>query len=188
MTHSVCVYCGSSPGTAPHFMDNVFAFGALLAKRGLTLVYGGGDAGLMGACARGALSEGGKVVGIIPDFLLQREQVGGGLDGSELVVVASMHERKTMMFERADAFVALPGGIGTLEELVEMMTWAQLGRHKKPMAVLDMDGFWQPLANLLSHMDEQGFIHSRDQALLHFSQDPEALIEQMVSALGSENG
>ncbi|WP_438646668.1 TIGR00730 family Rossman fold protein [Salinarimonas soli] len=153
---SVCVYCGSGTGTDPAFAAAAEALGRSMGEAGLNLVYGGGDVGLMGTVARGVLAGGGHVTGIIPDFLKRRERM---LDeAQETIVVPDMHTRKQMMFERADAFVALPGGIGTLEELVEQMTWSQLGRHRKPILLLSVNGFWRPLLTLLAHMREQGFI------------------------------
>ena len=130
--------------------------GELMAKERVGLVYGGGSIGLMGAVARATLDHGGTVTGIIPDFLTKREHATGG--AQELVVTHDMHERKRLMFERSDAFVALPGGIGTLEELVEQLTWQQLGRHSKPILIADIDGFWQPLLALLTHMRATQFI------------------------------
>lgn len=153
---SVCVYCGSSPGGAPAFAQAAQDLGRRLAEAGLGLVYGGGDVGLMGIVARAVLDGGGHVTGIIPDFLRRRENLLA--DAQETVIVPDMHTRKQLMFERADAFVALPGGIGTLEELVEQMTWAQLGRHAKPILLVDIDGFWRPLLDLLAHMRQHGFI------------------------------
>lgn len=153
---SLCVYCGSSPGASPVFTDVAEALGREMAEGGIELVYGGGDVGLMGSVARSVLAHGGRVTGIIPDFLRRREHMLA--EAQELVVVPDMHTRKQLMFERADAFVALPGGIGTLEELVEQMTWAQLGRHAKPILLLDVDGFWKPLLLLIAHMRRHGFI------------------------------
>lgn len=147
---SVCVYCGSAHGSDPAFADAAVALGRALAEAGIGLVYGGGDVGLMGTIARSVLDHGGRVTGIIPSFLKERENMI--LDAQETIVVPDMHTRKRLMFERADAFVALPGGIGTLEELVEQMTWAQLGRHDKPILILDIAGFWRPLLTLLAHM------------------------------------
>ncbi|MGZ3411622.1 MAG: LOG family protein [Xanthobacteraceae bacterium] len=155
---SVCVYCGSSPGADPAFLAAATAFGKVLAREGVELVYGGGSNGLMGALAKSVHEHGGKVTGVIPEFLRARELAFKGAD--EMIVTPDMHERKRIMFERADAFVALPGGIGTLEELVEQLTWAQLGRHKKPILFADVNGFWKPLVELLNHMKEHGFIHS----------------------------
>jgi uncharacterized protein (TIGR00730 family) len=153
---TVCVYCGSSPGTEPLFARIAENLGRAMAEAGVGLVYGGGDVGLMGIVARAVLRHGGHVTGIIPDFLRRRENM---LDeAQETIVVPDMHTRKRAMFERADAFVALPGGIGTLEEVVEQMTWAQLGRHSKPILLLNAAGFWKPLLVLFAHMRTHGFI------------------------------
>ena len=153
---TICVYCGSGRGSDPVFVEAAVALGRMLAESGIGLVYGGGNVGLMGELARSVLDHGGHVTGIIPDFLKKRERMLD--DVQETIVVTDMHTRKRLMFERADAFVALPGGIGTLEELVEQMTWALLGRHAKPILLLDTKGFWQPLLTLLEHMREYGFI------------------------------
>ena len=153
---TVCVYCGSGPGTNPHFMDSAVALGKILAENGIRLVYGGGSVGLMGAVATAVLDHGGQVTGIIPDFLVKRENALARVQ--EMVVTHDMHERKRLMFERSDAFVALPGGIGTLEELVEQLTWQQLGRHAKPILMANIDGFWNPLLELLAHMRTTAFI------------------------------
>jgi uncharacterized protein (TIGR00730 family) len=153
---TVCVYCGSGPGTNPHFIEAAQAFGKALAENGVGLVYGGGSIGLMGAVAAATLEHGGLVTGIIPDFLVKREHAMTG--AQEMIVTHDMHERKRLMFERSDAFVALPGGIGTLEELVEQLTWQQLGRHSKPILLANIDGFWEPLMGLLAHMRATAFI------------------------------
>ena len=153
---TVCVYCGSGPGTNPHFMESAKALGKIFAENAIRLVYGGGSLGLMGAIATSVLDHGGMVTGIIPDFLTARENALSRVQ--EMVVTPDMHERKRLMFERSDAFVALPGGIGTLEELVEQLTWQQLGRHSKPILIADIDGFWQPLLALLTHMRTTQFI------------------------------
>jgi uncharacterized protein (TIGR00730 family) len=153
---SICVYCGSGFGDDPVFAENAAALGRSMAEQGINLVYGGGNVGLMGTVAQSVLDHGGYVTGIIPDFLKSRERL---LDEvQETIVVPDMHTRKRLMFERADAFVALPGGIGTLEELVEQMTWSQLGRHTKPILMLSTKGFWKPLLTLIAHMRDQGFI------------------------------
>lgn len=159
---SVCVYCGSSPGSDPAFVEAATELGARLAAAGMRLVYGGGDHGLMGAVAQGVLAGGGKVTGVIPEFLLAWEHAEGGedLSGIDMITVPDMHMRKHMMFDEADAFIALPGGIGTLEELIEMLTWAQLKRHTKPVAVLNINGFWDPLIELIDHMQDAGFLHN----------------------------
>jgi uncharacterized protein (TIGR00730 family) len=152
---TVCVYCGSGPGTNPNFIESATALGRIFAENGVRLVYGGGSVGMMGAVARAVLEHGGNVTGIIPDFLVKKEVM---MPLEDLIVTPDMHERKRLMFEHSDAFVALPGGIGTLEELVEQLTWKQLGRHAKPVLLADIDGFWEPLFGLLSHMQETEFI------------------------------
>jgi uncharacterized protein (TIGR00730 family) len=153
---TVCVYCGSGPGTDPRFVEAAVALGKNLAENGVRLVYGGGSLGLMGAVASSVLDNGGSVTGIIPDFLTLRENALKRVQ--EMIVTPDMHERKRLMFERSDAFVALPGGIGTLEELVEQLTWQQLGRHSKPILIADIAGFWEPLLGLLAHMRSTQFI------------------------------
>ncbi|MGO9390071.1 TIGR00730 family Rossman fold protein [Rhodoblastus sp.] len=152
----VCVYCGSSSGADAAFIAAAQQFGRILAENGIGLVYGGGDMGLMGATAHAVLRAGGHVTGIIPRFLQKREHMLESVQ--ELLIVEDMHERKRLMFEKADAFVALPGGVGTLEELVEQLTWVQLERHDKPVLIADIAGFWRPLLALLDHMREQAFI------------------------------
>jgi uncharacterized protein (TIGR00730 family) len=153
---TVCVYCGSGPGTNPRFIDAAIALGKTLAENGIRLVYGGGSIGLMGALATSVLDHGGAVTGIIPDFLTARENALTRVQ--EMIVTPDMHERKRLMFERSDAFVALPGGIGTLEELVEQLTWQQLGRHTKPVLLANIEGFWEPLLALFTHMRATQFI------------------------------
>ncbi|ACK49121.1 conserved hypothetical protein [Methylocella silvestris BL2] len=155
---AICVYCGSAKGVEPAYEASAAALGRAIATAGLELIYGGGDNGLMGAVARAAIDGGGKVTGVIPDFLHRKE--GLLADIQETIVVPDMHTRKRLMFERADAFVALPGGVGTLEELVEQLTWVQLERHTKPVVIADIDGFWQPLLDLFAHMRERRFIQS----------------------------
>ena len=155
---TVCVYCGSGSGTNPHFIEAAKAFGKALAENGIRLVYGGGAVGIMGAVASSVLDHGGMVTGIIPDFLTMRENALTRVQ--EMIVTPDMHERKRLMFEHSDAFVALPGGIGTLEELVEQLTWQQLGRHSKPVLLANIDGFWEPLLDLLAHMRATQFIRS----------------------------
>src|SRR5256886_11145711 len=155
---TVCVYCGSGPGTNPRFIESAIAVGKVLAGNGIRLVYGGGSLGMMGAVATSVLEHGGSVTGIIPDFLTARENALTRVQ--EMIVTPDMHERKRLMFERSDAFVALPGGVGTLEELVEMLTWQQLGRHAKPILLANIDGFWEPLLALLAHMRSAQFIRA----------------------------
>jgi uncharacterized protein (TIGR00730 family) len=152
----ICVYCGSGPGTDPAFVAAARAFGAIMAKNGIGLIYGGGAIGIMGEISRAVLDNGGEATGIIPEFLVAREHAKDSADG--LIVTRDMHERKRKMFEMADAFVALPGGVGTLEEIVEQMTWVQLGRHKKPILLANIQGFWKPLCALLEHMKKLDFI------------------------------
>jgi len=155
---SICVYCGAGDGEEPAYREAAYALGTSIAKAGIRLVYGGGSVGLMGCVARAALDADGMVTGIIPRFLERREEMF--TDVSELVVTEDMHERKMLMFDRAEAFVALPGGIGTLEELVEQLTWIQLGQHEKPVLLANIGQFWQPLIELLDHMREERFIRS----------------------------
>jgi uncharacterized protein (TIGR00730 family) len=170
----ICVYCGSSPGSSARFVIAAEALGRLMAEAQIGLVYGGGNIGLMGALARAVLAHGGHVTGIIPQFLVDREVMLE--DVQDLVVTRDMHERKWRMFEKADAFLALPGGIGTLEELVEQMTWVQLGRHKKPILVVNLGGFWDPFLDLLQHMRSSGFVpDSRSIPFLVVDQVEEAL-------------
>jgi uncharacterized protein (TIGR00730 family) len=160
----VCVYCGSSPGTDPDLVAAATEFGRILAENRIGLVFGGGSNGLMGAIARSVHEHGGEVIGVIPEFLKTQERMFRLAD--EVVVTRDMHERKRIMFERADAFVALPGGIGTLEELVEQLTWAQLGRHRKPVLLANIKQYWNGLIDVFEHMNQQGFIHTG--ALLNY--------------------
>jgi len=154
--NAVCVYCGSSPGTDPAFVEAARNFGKILAENGVRLVFGGGSIGLMGALADSLINHGGAATGVIPGFLTAQERPRRL--AQELIVTQDMHERKRIMFERADGFVALPGGLGTLEELVEQLTWAQLGRHKKPILIADINGYWDPLLTLLDHMRAVKFV------------------------------
>jgi hypothetical protein len=154
--NTICVYCGSSPGNDPGFVAAATEFGKILGENQIELVYGGGSVGLMGALANAVLDRGGNVTGIIPEFLTARERPKRL--AQNLIVTRDMHERKRKMFEHADAFVALPGGIGTLEELVEQLTWAQLGRHRKPILVANIDGFWDPFLVLIEHMRNLEFV------------------------------
>jgi len=154
--NAICVYCGSSPGTDPTFVEAARDFGKILAHSGIRLVWGGGSVGLMGAIASSVIEHGGAATGIIPEFLTAKERPRRL--AQEQIITRDMHERKSTMFDRADAFVPLPGGIGTLEELVEQMTWAQLGRHKKPILIANINGFWDPLLSLLAHMRMAGLV------------------------------
>lgn len=159
---SICVYCGSSPGNDPAYVKAGHELGAALARASIKLIFGGGTNGIMGAVARGALEYGGKVGAIIPEFLTTRETTHDAMKIFEdLTVVTTMHERKQAMFERSDAFVALPGGLGTIEEIVEIMTWAQLGRHRKPIVFVNIKNFWTPMLQMIEHMENVGFLHSK---------------------------
>lgn len=185
---SVCVYCGSSVGRDEAYLKAGRLLGRSLAKAGLRLVYGGGTKGIMGAVCEGALQAGGAVTGIIPRFLMNKEATENALGRlSELVVTENMHERKHLMFEKSDAFVALPGGIGTVEEIVEIMTWAQLGHHRKPIVFGNVNGFWNPMMALMEHMAAEGFIHTAQRVQPLVVDDPEAIVAAILTA-ASTNG
>jgi uncharacterized protein (TIGR00730 family) len=172
--HKLCVYCGSSPGRNPAYLEAAAALGSAMAKADIGLVYGGGSIGLMGAVARAVLAADGHVTGIIPEFLVAKERM---LDGvNELIVTRSMHERKNLMFERSTGFVALPGGIGTLEELAEIATWAQLNQHTKPIIVCDVAGYWSHLRALLQHMRGEGFIRAEADVFLDVAKDVQDVV------------
>ena len=174
---SVCVFCGSSPGARPSYRDGAERLATAIAKRGLDLVYGGASVGLMGALADAALAAGGRVVGVLPRALDRKEIAHAGL--SELRVVDSMHERKAQMAERADAFVALPGGIGTLEEWFEVLTWSQLGFHAKPCGLLDVDGYFAPLLALLDRAVHERFVTPEHRAMIVVEHDAERLLDAL---------
>lgn len=177
---SVCVYCGSGLGTDPAYAETAHMLGRELAHNGVRLVYGGGSIGLMGVIAQSVLEHGGRVTGIIPKFLREQEVM---LEAAhELIVTDDMHERKRLMFERADAFVALPGGIGTLEELVEQLTWAQLGRHDKPILLADINGFWRPLIELIRHMDQEEFIRNGFEINFLVAEQAEDILPRLAKA------
>jgi uncharacterized protein (TIGR00730 family) len=177
ISNSICVYCGSSPGTLAQYTEEARAFGACLARERITLVYGGGRVGLMGAVADGALTAGGHVIGVIPSALVAKEVAHRGL--SELRIVDSMHERKKVMAELADGFVALPGGVGTLEEIVEMITWGQLGLHAKPCAFLNVAGFYDHLIRFLQGMVDHRFLMREHHSGLIFANDRETLLTKL---------
>ena len=177
--HTVCVYCGSSPGSDPAYAAAAREVGRLLAESGRVLVYGGGRVGLMGAVADAAIESGGRVIGVIPRSLLEKELAHRGL--SDLVVVGSMHERKAIMADRADAFLALPGGLGTLEELFETWTWGQLGFHAKPTGLLNVAGFFDPLLTLVDHMVEERFVRGEHRDLLLVDSDAGSLLGRMAA-------
>jgi uncharacterized protein (TIGR00730 family) len=171
----ICVFCGSNPGQRPEYAEAAQSLGALLARRGLGLVYGGGNVGLMGIVADAAMAAGGEVIGIIPEALMRLEV--GHRNVSELRVVGSMHERKAMMADLADAFIALPGGIGTMEEIFEVWTWGQLGLHAKPAGFLDVAGFYGHLNAFLDHMTAEGFLKPRHRDMVAVSGDAAALLD-----------
>ena len=180
---SICVYCGSSVGRDESYLKAGHTLGRSIANAGLRLVYGGGTKGIMGAVSAGALQAGGEVTGIIPRFLMNKEATESALGRlSELVVTENMHERKHIMFEKSDAFVALPGGIGTVEEIVEIMTWGQLGHHRKPIVFANIKGFWDPMLSLLDHMSAEGFIHTAQRVKPLVVEDPEAIVAAIMVA------
>lgn len=180
---SICVYCGSQPGANPRYIGAAETLGRSIAEHGLRLVYGGGTQGLMGTVGRTVKANGGGVTGIIPQFLFGRENVArDSAFIDDLIVTADMHERKHKMFERADAFVTLPGGIGTLEEIVEIMTWGQLGRHRKPIVLANVNGFWDPLSGLIAHMREEGFIHTGHLVRPLIVSDPAEIVPAILRA------
>lgn len=178
---NICVYCGSSEGSEPLFIEAAERFGRILARSGVGLVYGGASIGIMGALARSVLAEGGRVTGVIPEFLTRVEAQLH--EANELIVTDSMHSRKREMFERSDAFVALPGGIGTLEETVEMLTWAQLGRHSRPIILANLNGFWEPLIGLLDHMIKSDFARSNIRRIYGVVDQVEDILPRIEAAL-----
>ena len=183
---AVCVYCGSGHGTKPIYAQTATALGQALATASIRLIYGGGGMGLMGEVARATVATGGKVTGIIPDFLSEREHMLREVD--ELIVTGDMHERKRLMFERSNAFVALPGGIGTLEELVEQLTWSQLGQHRKPIIVANIDGFWDPFLELLQHMRAQQFIRDGLEVSFTVVTNADAIVPAIITACRNTSG
>ena len=178
---TICVYCGSADGSDPAHREAAASLGRAMAEASIGLVYGGGSHGLMGITARAVLDNGGHVTGIIPGFLRDRELMLTGTQ--EMLVVPDMHTRKRLMFERADAFVALPGGIGTLEELVEQMTWVQLQQHTKPVLIADIAGFWRPLLSLLDHMRENGFVRREAEVSYLVAERAEDILPMLQASL-----
>jgi uncharacterized protein (TIGR00730 family) len=176
----ICVYCGSGPGRDPDFAAAARKLGQTLAKNGIGLVYGGGSIGLMGEVANSVLDHGGEVTGIIPEFLANREHQ---MRRGNIIRTRDMHERKQLMFDHADAFVALPGGVGTLEEVVEQMTWAQLGRHQKPILLANIKGFWDPLLRLFEHMGQAEFIHSANLFKYYVADAVEDVLPMLTDAV-----
>ena len=179
---AICVYCGSNSGRHPEYAEQAHAFGSEMARRGIALVYGGGKVGLMGVVADAVLAGGGKVIGVIPRQLVELEVAHPGL--SELVVVETMHQRKTRMYELSDAFVALPGGFGTMDEMFEMLTWAQLGLHRY-CAFLDVRGYYRDLRTLMEHMVDESFVKAAQRDSIWFGDDIAALFDWMRDYEGS---
>jgi uncharacterized protein (TIGR00730 family) len=175
---SICVYCGANAGVSPLYAEAARALGRALVARDLSLVYGGGNVGLMGIIADEVLRVGGEVTGVIPTALVEREVGHTGL--TRQFIVKDMHERKAMMAELSDGFIAMPGGMGTLEELFEMLTWSQLGIHAKPIGLLNVDGFYDSLVGFISHATAQGFIRPQHAALLRSSADPQELLRALA--------
>ncbi len=180
---ALCVYCGSSSGKHPEYAEQARAFGTEMARRGLALVYGGGKVGLMGTVADAVLAGGGRVIGVIPRQLVELEVAHPGL--SELQVVETMHQRKTRMYELSDAFVALPGGFGTMDEMFEMLTWAQLGLHRYPCAFLDVRGYYSSLGAMMDHMVGEGFVKPGQRDSIWFGEDMTRLFDWMERFEGS---
>lgn len=180
MLTTICVFCASSSGSDPRYAESARAFGDLLARTSRSVVYGGGNTGLMGALAEGVLSAKGEIVGVMPRHLVEREVAHRGL--TRLDIVTSMHERKASLAEMADAFVGLPGGLGTLEEFTEIWTWGQLGLHRKPYGLLNVAGYYTPLLEFLDHAVARGFMHPEHRAMVHVAEDPAALLDAMEHA------
>ncbi len=178
MKPAICVFCGSRPGKDPRYLQAAEYLGHLLASEGIELVYGGATSGLMGAVADSVLEKGGKVIGVLPEFLSHKEIAHKQL--TELILVPTMHERKLLMYEKSFAFIALPGGIGTLEELVEVTSWNQLGVISKPIGLLNVNGFFDPLLKQLDHMVEEGFLDSQTRDWIDVGPDPETLLERIL--------
>ena len=183
---TLCVYCGSRVGARAEYAELARSLGAAIGRRGWAMVYGGGRAGLMGIVADAALAAGAKVVGVIPQSLMRLEVGHAGL--SELHVVQTMHERKQLMAEGADAFIALPGGIGTFEELFEVWTWRHLGYHQRPLGLLDATGYWSPLMAMLRATLAEGFINDEQLAMLHVDDDVERLLDRMLEGAAAPGG
>ena len=183
---SVCVFCGSNSGTGVAYADAARSLARAIARRRLALVYGGGSIGLMGILADAALEAGGNVIGVTPRRLVEREVAHGGL--TELRVVETMHERKALMADLSDAFVSLPGGLGTLDETFEMLTWIQLGYHRKPCALLEVNGYFEQLTAFLDHAVEQRFLTAEHRAMLIIERDPEAVLDRLASAKLPDTG
>lgn len=180
---SLCVFCGANTGTRPVYRDGAAALGRALAANGTELVYGGGRVGMMGAIADAAIQGGGKVIGVIPEFLIDKELAHPG--AAEMVVVPDMHTRKKAMFDRSEAFCVLPGGVGTLDETFEIVTWRQLHRHNKPIVLLNIDGYWSHLVGLMDRIIEEGFMHKGNSALVTVVDRPEDVIGAIEAELAA---
>jgi hypothetical protein len=180
---SLCVFCGSATGKHDDYAAAARSLGRLLAERDIRLIYGGGNVGLMGVLADEVLRGGGQVIGVIPRHLVERELAHAG--ATEMRIVSSMHERKALMAELADAFVALPGGIGTFEELLEIMTWAQLGLHNKPIGLLDVCGYYRPLLALLQNAAQEGFLPPENQGIVSVATDPLELLDRLAQSIAN---
>lgn len=183
---SLCVYCGSRPGVQPAYAELAQQLGRAIGRRGWQLVYGGGRVGLMGLLADATMAAGGRVVGVIPESLVQREVSHQGLHA--LHVVQTMHQRKQLMAEQAQAFVALPGGIGTFEELFEAWTWRHLRYHQRPLVLLDVNGYWQPLLHFLQHSVEQGFVDAQQMAMLQLADAVEPMLDTLAQQIAAQPG
>ncbi len=177
--HALGVFCGANPGARPEYEQAAKSLGKLMGERGLRLVYGGGSVGLMGAVARATVAHGGEVLGILPRALTPKELAGESV--GELVLVGTMHERKVLMAEASDAFIALPGGFGTLDELFEMITYGQLGVHRKPLGLLNVLGYYDPLLAMVDHMLNEGFVRPQHRALITVADDAESLLDALAS-------
>jgi uncharacterized protein (TIGR00730 family) len=175
----ICVFCGSSTGLRPVYAEAAREMGALLVQRGIGLVYGGGCVGLMGTIADAVMRAGGEVIGVIPEALVERELAHG--DVTKMIVVRSMHERKAKMAELSDAFIAMPGGYGTFEEFCEIITWAQLGMHRKPCGILNVDGYYDSLLALFDRAVAEGFLHPGNRRIVLHETDPQRLLESVVN-------
>lgn len=176
MIERICVYCGSRPGNREPYAREAGRLGSLLADQQIELVYGGASVGIMGILAENVLKSGGRVTGVIPEDLVRKEVAHHAL--SELIVVSSMHERKARMAELSDGFIALPGGLGTLEELFEMLTWGQLGFHRKPIGILNVEGYFDHLISMLDHQVAEGFVREENRGMLMVHDEPEALLNR----------
>jgi uncharacterized protein (TIGR00730 family) len=176
---SICVFCGANPGKRPIYVEAAVALGRELGRRGIDLVYGGGSVGLMGAVARAARDAGCRVTGIIPESLTTKELMGEKV--GELIIVGSMHERKALMTQRSDAFIAIPGGFGTMDELFEAITWGQIGIHNKPIGLLNLDSYFDPLVQWIDHATQEGFIRPHHRDLIVVGTDPVHMIDQLVA-------